>query len=158
MFKKATLTVVGTILLTLFTANAVAGLLTVYDLEWCQRGVFCVEAWKMLWAALEITLIASFAAAVCTWMLRAMLADKRSTLLVAIGLVSSASLFMTLNLALDIKAVLAAQFFPYVIALRFGFLGMFIVWGTFSLIVCAVVIAAVVRIDNLTNRSRADAR
>ena len=105
----------------------------------------------------ECALIASIAATACVLGLRVRLARMRISVLIAIGLVSSALLFVTFHIAVEIRSVLAAQYFPYVIAIRFGFLGIFIVWGTFSTIVCAAVMAVVVRIDNLTNRLRADA-
>ena len=153
MFKKVLLTVVGTIFIALFIMNVIAGLLLVYEREWCQPGEFCAEAWNMLWAALEIALIASFAAVVGAWLLRAMLVGRRVSVLMLIGVTASASLFITLDFALTLKASLATQIFPHVVGLRFGLLGTFIVWGTFGLLVCIAIMRAVVQIDNLIGRS-----
>ncbi len=70
-----------------------------------------------------------------------------------IGVTASASLFITLDFALTLKASLATQFFPHVAGLRFGLLGTFIVWGTFSLLVCIAIMLAVAQIDNPIGRS-----
>ena len=156
MLNKAPLIVVGTILLTLYVAMALSGLVFVYENEWCRSGEFCSEAWKIMRLTLESAVTASIAGFVCFWGMRSRLANKRTFALVTIGLVSSLLLFVTFLFAVEIRAELTRQYFPYVISLRFGFLGMFIVWGTISLIVCATVMAVVVRMENLTRRSRAD--
>ena len=157
MPTKAPFIVVGTILLSVFALMAFSGLVIVYQFEWCQSGEFCNEAWKALAAAMELALIDSIAATFCFWGLRAKLPHKRVAELVAIGLVTSLLLFLMLIFGGAIKDALAAQFFPYVTALRFGLLGRIIFWGASSLIICAAVMAVVVRVDNLTIRSREDA-
>ena len=157
MVNKASTVVVGTILLTLFLSTSAFGLIFVYEYEWCQSGELCAEAWKMLRAAMECALVASVAAAICVWVVRLRLARMRTSALIAIGLTSAALLFGTFHIALEIRSTLASHFFPYVTSIRFGFLGISIVWGTFSVSVCAAVIAVVLRIDNLTSRLRADA-
>lgn len=154
--NKASNIVVGTILLSLFALTAVLGLVTVYENEWCPPGVFCTEAWKVLRAANECAAIASVAAAGCALIVRTRLSKIRTSVLIMIALVISTILFFTFPIALEIRSILATQFFPYVISIRFGIIGMFIVWGTFSAVVCAAVMAAVLRIDNLTSRLRVD--
>jgi hypothetical protein len=157
MLNKAPLVVAGTILPTLYVAMAFSGLVFVYENGWCASGEFCSEAWKMLRLTLESTVTASIAGFFCFWGMRTSLANKRTFALVTIGLVCSLLLFVTFLFAVEIRAELARQYFPYVISLRFGYLGIFIVWGTISLIVCATVMAVVVRMENLTIRSRRDA-
>lgn len=145
MRNKAISILVGTIFLTLFAFLAAWGVYGFYRIGWCEPGVFCEMTLDAVIHAFGCALVSSSGAAfLFIWGLRGKLIFLRPIILGSIGFICAGLLVVAHPVVLNIRSAISAQFFPYVIALRFGALGFYIVWGIVSLLVCAVVMGVAV--------------
>ena len=115
---------------------------SLFALEWCP-GVDCarylVSGGGLLFG---IAVIAGMAAAAWCFGFYSLIAHRSP---VRLGFGAAAVLLPLLFAASDLRSVIAANYFPYVIWFRFGYSGLFLVWTVLSIVGCATIISFAMR-------------
>jgi hypothetical protein len=143
VMQKAHLAVLfGTALLLVFVLLSLWGLFDISRLGWCDgRLLSCPQAREVAGHSFACAFVSALTAMIAALVLqeRALQSAKSAVFL---GLAIAALLVISYPLSLNLRSAVAAQYFPYNTAIRFGPLGFYSAWITVNIIVVVVVFCA----------------